>query len=143
MHAQSPCYVPGTKIPMDLPGLPTVMKVKFIILLGCPRHLVPPFRLIFCHHWPSPMEAAGRQNQVSFPPGARPCLDAQNVTMSNQVLVITRVRVWGGPQRPDGRSETVRIEGVIRTVERYPPHTQSLCVWGCGGGGTSWLRPGF
>ena len=51
--------------------------------------LVSPFRLIFCQHRPSPMEAPGRQNQVPFPPGARSCLDAQNVAMSNRALVIT------------------------------------------------------
>lgn len=74
------------------------------------------------------MEAPGRQNQVPFPPGARSCLDAQNVAMSNRALVITGRTVWGGPQTPDGQSETVVIEGVIRPMERHPPHTQSLCV---------------
>lgn len=78
------------------------------------------------------MEAPGRQNQVSFPPGPRSCLDAQNVAMSNQVLVITGRTVWGGPQRPDGQNETVVIKGVIRPLERHPPHTQSLYVGGEG-----------
>lgn len=61
------------------------------------------------------------------------------MAMSNQVLVITGRTVWGGPQRPDGQSETVVIKGVIRPLERHPPHTQSLCV---GGGCAEWESHG-
>lgn len=69
------------------------VKIKSRILLEFPRHLgtLALFTLLVSSlvtTVPLPCWALGDQNHVSFPPVARPCLDAQNVTMSNKVLVV-------------------------------------------------------
>lgn len=100
MHTQSPYYLWDTTISINLPSAFSCHEDKIQSFAGTPKEsgdvsLVYQASLVIV---PYPSQAPASQIHASSPSGARFCLDAQDVTMSNKVLVVSGMMVWGGWQ---------------------------------------------
>lgn len=100
MHTQSHYYVRDTAISVNLPRAFSCHEVRSKILLGLPSHLgtLPLFTCLVLSSSLSPARLQPARSMCPFRQGPAFCLNAQDVTTSNKVLVVMAMTVWGGQQ---------------------------------------------